>query len=138
MNEKWIETKEYRGPAYVPVVDYDAWRVAIMRYCDDLLVDNLCYMQKHDETDEVFVLLEGKCILYAAGEGETLEEIEGIDLEPLKVYNVKKGIWHTHALSEDATVLIVENRDTDDSNSPRLDMNSEEKEALIRISKELW
>lgn len=44
--------------------------------------------------------------------------IQCVTLEPLKCYNVKKGVWHTHTLEKDSSVLIVENRNTCDDNSP--------------------
>lgn len=40
-------------------------------------------------------------------------------MEPYKVYNVKKGLWHHIVVSEDASVLIVENCDTTDENSEK-------------------
>ncbi|MDO8752546.1 MAG: hypothetical protein Q7J80_01525, partial [Anaerolineales bacterium] len=41
-----------------------------------------------------------------------------LDMELYKLYNVKKGVWHSHTFSEDARVLIVENRDAVVENSP--------------------
>ena len=46
-----------------------------------------------------------------------------LQLEPGKIYNVKKGVWHTHTLSQDAKVLVVENRDTTYDNSPFTSLN---------------
>ncbi len=31
-NEKLLEEREYTGEGYSPVVDYGAWRVAILNY----------------------------------------------------------------------------------------------------------
>ena len=52
--------------------------------------------------------------------GDRVDAIRAIDMEPLKLYNVKRSAWHTHTLSEDATVLIVENCDTVAANSPQV------------------
>ena len=65
-----LEIRSYTGEGYLPLIDFGAWRVAILRYIDELLPERLTHMQRHDETDEVFVLLAGRCILYL-GEGAT-------------------------------------------------------------------
>jgi mannose-6-phosphate isomerase-like protein (cupin superfamily) len=118
MKKEWIEVSSYQGEGYLPMIDYGTWRVAILRYCEELEVQNLATMQKHDETDEVFILLEGNCVLFTGGNQNSIGEIDAIAMEPLQLYNVKKGTWHTHTLDHAATVLIVENRDTCDMNSP--------------------
>ena len=50
-----------------------------------------------------------------------------------KLYNVKKGVWHTHTLDKDGTVLIVENQDTNDDNSPTKSMSLEQLEQLDKV-----
>lgn len=122
-----IEVREFHEEGYKPVVDYMEWRVAILNYCEELEIDNIETMQKHMETDEVFVLLEGNCTLFTAGNGDSLGEIQSWPMEPLKIYNVKKGVWHTHTLTENTSVLIVENRTTSDLNSPIIKMAEKER-----------
>lgn len=117
--EHLLEIHDCEGTGYQPLIDYDKWRVAILRYCDELLPERIFAMQRHNETDEVFVLLEGRCILFLAEGKDTIESIIGIDLEPQKIYNVKRCVWHSHTLNNDASVLIVENRDTTAQNSPK-------------------
>ena len=90
MDKNLLEITGYDGEGYVPLIDYSHWRVAELRYCEELEVDKLKDMQKHNETDEVFVLLEGDFTLFLGGNGEHIGEIEAIKLEPLKLYNVKK------------------------------------------------
>lgn len=130
-----LEVKEYLGEGYKPVVDYGMWRVAILNYHPELEPDALDTMQRHDETDEVFVLLSGHCILFIGEEDGT---IHAVDLQPQKAYNVKKGVWHTHTLSQDATVLIVENRDTTEDNSPKQTLTSEQCLKIMKQTKQLW
>jgi hypothetical protein len=59
-------------------------------------------------------------------------------MEPLKLYNIKKSCWHTHTLSEDASVLIVENMDTTLQNSPEIKLNPSQKELLVALTRKLW
>ena len=70
MDKNLLEITGYDGEGYVPLIDYSHWRVAELRYCEELEVDKLKDMQKHDETDEVFVLLEGDFTLFLGGNGE--------------------------------------------------------------------
>jgi mannose-6-phosphate isomerase-like protein (cupin superfamily) len=137
MNEQLVEIRSYEGPGYRPLVDFQTWRVALLRFVDDLRPENLRQMQRHDETDEVFVLMEGRCILFI-GEGEPVRRVHALDLQPKKIYNVRKGVWHTHTLSQDANVLIVENCDTSLENSPFTDLTPTQKEEIVAETNRLW
>ncbi len=133
MLDKLLEVKAYTEEGYAPVIDYESWRVAVLNYCEELLPENITRMQRHDETDEVFVLLNGSFILYI-GEGHaTVESIHAVKLEPLKCYNVKKGVWHTHTLTKGSSVLIIENRDTSAANSPEIFLSKEQRKILIEL-----
>jgi hypothetical protein len=132
------EVREYKKEGYRPVVDYGAWRVAILNYSDSLLPENLTTMQRHNATDEVFVLLRGGCILFIGDGGQHVTDIYAEDLQPLKIYNVKKSVWHTHTLSSDAMVLVVENCDTSFDNSPFCPLNDQQQQMIIHMTRKLW
>ncbi len=142
MDEKLIEIREYSGAGYRPLVDYGAWRVAILNYIDEIHPTRNQQMERHNETDEVFVLLKGQAILFA-GEGE--KEVETIYAQPMeigKIYNVKRSVWHTITMSPDASVLITENRDTSESNSDYAPLTAEQRrflqEVAHRFCPDLW
>ena len=84
-------------------------------------------------TDEVFVLINGSCNLYSAGTGETPGVIEQAPMEKHKAYNVKKGVWHAHTLSEDAEILIVENQNTSEENSPIYPISDKMRKKIIEL-----
>lgn len=136
--ESLLEIREYTEVGYRPLVDYGEWRVAVLNYIDELLPQNLHAMQRHELTDEVFVLLAGHCILYLGQGDAAVEAIYAQDLEPFKIYNVKRSAWHTHTLSEDARLLIVENCDTANENSPFIPLNAEQQAEIVRLRDELW
>ena len=138
INESLLQVAEYTGEGYLPLIDYADWRVAILRYIDELLPQNIARMERHNETDEVFVLLAGRCILFIGEGDEQISEIYGQDMEPLKLYNIKRGRWHTHTLSQDATVLIVENRDTSPANSGEVILDAQQRTRLIELTNLLW
>jgi hypothetical protein len=138
IDEKLLEVHSYEGTGYKPLIDYDKWRVASLRYCDELLPERIDKMQRHNETDEVFVLLEGRCILFIGEGNNTITSITGIDLESRKICNVKRGVWHSHTLSTDASVLVVENCDTTIQNSPKTPLNDTQRRQIVDITHELW
>jgi mannose-6-phosphate isomerase-like protein (cupin superfamily) len=127
IDSRLVEISEYTGEGYRPLVDYGEWRVAILRYIDELAPENITFLERHNETDEVFVLLEGRCTLLI-GDGE---EIHAVKMEPYKVYNVKRGVYHSHTLSKDAIVLVVENCDTGAWNSDRMSLGEEQRERTL-------
>lgn len=136
--ETLLEIHQFAEEGYQPLIDYGEWRVAFLRYIDELLPENISKMQRHDETDEVFVLLDGRCILYIGEGDEQITQIHALDMESLKLYNMKQSCWHTHTLSEGSTVLIVENRDTADHNSPEIDLNPEQMAKLVKLRYKFW
>jgi len=138
INKNLLEIREYTGKGYSPVVDFEEWRVAILNYSDDLLPENLTKMQRHNETDEVFVLLRGRCILFLGEGHETVSSVYGEDMALFKIYNVKQSAWHTHTLSRDAMVLIVENRDTTYDNSPFCALTHKQHESILHLTASLW
>jgi len=138
MNPNLLEITDYTGEGYRPLIDYGQWRVAILRYIDELLPENIGKMQKHNETDEVFVLLSGRCLLFLGEGDDAVGAIHAADMQPLQLYNVKRGAWHTHVLDEAATVLIVENRDTSLANSPEIELTADQRRQLIALTRECW
>lgn len=134
LGEELLEVREHLGAGYQPLVDFASWRVAILNFAEDLRVENITRMQRHNETDEVFVLLKGCCILFIGEGAETVTAIHARQLQPGKLYNVRKGVWHHHTLSEDAMVLVVENRDTTYDNSPFCALTGAQQEEIRRLT----
>ena len=134
MDHRLMEILQYTREGYSPVVDFGSWRVAVLNYIDELLPQNITKMQKHRDTDEVFVLLKGECLLYI-GEGDAeATHIMAQKMEPYKMYNIKQNTWHTHTLSKEAMVLIIENRDTANANSPEIALDEKQRRELIQMA----
>jgi hypothetical protein len=133
--DELIEETHFTGEGYKPLVDFGEWRVAVLRFIDELLPERIDSMDAHQETDEVFILVEGKCVLFAGRvEGGEITDVSSIAMEPNKVYNVRRGVFHTHTLSKDAHVIIVENRDTTVDNTERLYLREEHKKEIRMLS----
>lgn len=138
ISENLIEIRDYTGEGYRPIIDYGAWRVAILRYHPELEPAAIHNMQRHDETDEVFVLLAGHCILFLGEGSDEILTVHAINMQPFKAYNIKRGVWHTHTLDHNAMVLIVENQDTVDANSPTRSLNPEQRSEIIEQTRRIW
>ena len=133
-----LEIRTYDGAGYRPMVDFGAWRVALLNYSPELEPEQLTRMQRHNETDEVFVLLQGRCLLFTGEGGAKVSRLFACDLQPNRLYNVKRGVWHTHTLSRDAKVLVVENRDTTYDNSPFVALDPDQHNTLLHLVRKLW
>lgn len=135
MDGKGVSKHMHKGKSYLPLVDYKTWRVAVLREDDTLTPRTITFLERHDASDEVFVLLEGTCLLFwTEQERLGLEDMRAEILEPGVVYNVACGTWHSTALTEGTQVLIVENADTDDNNSQYLSLSQEQREHLERLA----
>lgn len=133
-----LEIYESQNPGFVPVVDSGQWRAAFLNFEPDLLPKNLKELQRHNESDEVFVLLSGRCILFIGGEESSVSHIYAQELEPYKMYKVRRRVWHTQALSPGTKLLIVENRNTSPLNSPRTKITPEQWLEILDLTRSIW
>jgi ureidoglycolate hydrolase len=133
MDERLLEIRQFSGKGYQPLIDFATWRVAILRWEDTSPPGNIESMERHTQTDEVFVLLEGQATIILGGKSERVDSILPQKLEPCKLYNVKKNTWHTVFLSCDVSILIVENRDTGVENSEYCQLTEEQKKEILAL-----
>ncbi|PKK91580.1 MAG: hypothetical protein CVV62_00905 [Tenericutes bacterium HGW-Tenericutes-7] len=128
---KYYDIYDFNGIGYEKLFHHRDWRVAVLNYIDELEIDALKYMEAHNLTDEVFVLLEGSCHLFFAEViHDEIKSICALNLEKHKVYKIPAGIFHTHTLSHDAKLLIIEEENTSDQNSPRIYLTEQDKEMI--------
>ncbi len=80
-------------------------------------------MKRHNDTDEVFVLLKGNATLYTRE--ELGAECEITKLEPLTAYTVKASTWHHLAVSEDAALFVTESGALDPKKTDTADVSGE-------------
>jgi ureidoglycolate hydrolase len=130
MDATLLETRNYHGEGFKPLIDYGEWRVAILRFLDGLQPDRIDSMERHTETDEVFVLLCGRGVLMIGGNGKQVDRIRPQVMKSEEVYNVKRNAWHTILLSRDASVLLVENNDTGDLNTEHTSLSTEHRSSI--------
>lgn len=127
MNQKLIEIKNFDKEGFMPLVSFGGWRVAALRFLDELKPENIKSMERHLETDEVFVLVKGSGMLLIGGNHEKPEGIQSFIMKIGEVYNIKLNTWHTISLSNDAHVILVENENTNSNNSEIVILNEKDK-----------
>jgi ureidoglycolate hydrolase len=131
MDENVLEIKEYRGEGYRPLINFGAWRVAILRWIETTQPEKITYMERHTQTDEVFILLQGQATLILGENGPIVTGLQRQVMESGKLYNVRQNAWHSVIMSRDATILIVENLDTGESNSEYYQLTEMQKSEII-------
>lgn len=115
MNSEYLEITEHKEPGFKPLVIYEGWRAAILN--DDpskYRRDTMAQFERHNLTDEVFVLLSGHCtLLIGDGKGDdSIGNVTPVPMEPQKLYNVRRGVWHNLLGEEGMVLFVVENSNT--------------------------
>ena len=102
-----IEKYTFNGNDFKSVLQFEGWKIGLLRYSERF--SSFKVLERHLLTDEAFILLLGSAVLYT--------ETEQIEMEKGVVYNVPKGEYHHIVVSEDATVMVVENSNTSEDNT---------------------
>jgi mannose-6-phosphate isomerase-like protein (cupin superfamily) len=132
----FYEVQRYEGSGYKPLISFGAWRVAILRFLDELKPERISSMERHLSTDEVFILIQGKALLFIGGNNFKVDEIHPVEIHIGEVCDVKKATWHTLVLSEDAQIIIVENDDTNVENSEIIQLHEKSRSIICEIAKD--
>jgi len=122
-----LEIHKWDGQGFKPLVTYGEWLVALMNWEQRFDLNEIGEVERHNVTDEVFVLIEGRSILYVIED----EKLRSVDMEPAVIYNVAAGTWHNVVGTKEAKWLIVENNNTSYNNTEFRQLNTKEMDDLI-------
>jgi ureidoglycolate hydrolase len=113
-----IMSWEYGAEGLKRVYENSKWMVGIKNWKPANDVANIDCLERHNETDELFILLAGSCVLLAANEkaGGGLALL-ATRMEPGKVYNIPRTLWHNTVTSKDVKLILVEDSSTGAKNS---------------------
>ncbi len=103
-----LEIHQYDGVGYQPLVFSDGWQAALLNWEPLFDLAHAGEIERHNQTDEVFVLWRGRALIFVS-DGERLQAEE---MKTGAIYNVPRGVWHNLLASRDASWIIVENRGT--------------------------
>lgn len=102
---------------FLPVIVTGGWRVAVLRQCAGVMPGDIRRVERHNETDEVFILTLGRADLIILEEKGNTHRPYVIHMEPNVAYNVKRSVWHHVNLSADGHIFLFEKADTSTGNS---------------------
>ena len=117
MKQFGVEIHSCEESGFSPLVFFNGWRVAMLNHQPSQERGKVPFVERHHQTDEVFVLLQGPATLLLAGYGEEPGDIEELAIESGKLYNVPCDLWHAVLTQPQSKLLIVENADTGEANS---------------------
>ncbi|WP_223551905.1 hypothetical protein [Aestuariivivens sp. NBU2969] len=106
-----LESYNICEKGFTPFLVDDGWQVAQLNYIATQHIDKIDKVEVHQQTDEVFILLEGKATLIVLNKDDKLSFSAHIML-PQVTYNIPKGLWHNIAMEKGSKVLIVEKSNT--------------------------
>ena len=112
-----IEIKTTEEEGYHSLIYSAGWRTALLRDAPRFRREHIHTLQRHNTSDELFVLLSGTCTLLVGDGGETSGTIYSIEMAPCRLYNVRRGVWHNCATNAGTVLLIVENADVSPENT---------------------
>ena len=95
------------------VVMNERFKCAFITHSPYYAFGKVDHMKRHNNTDEIFVLLSGRAVMLTMEDGK----ISFQELEQGNAYNVQKSTWHYLAVTEDACVFVAEASDTSDLNT---------------------
>jgi hypothetical protein len=128
--KRGLEMYQWEGEGYQPLVFFDNWQVAVLNWEPIFDLKNLGEIERHNSTDEVFVLLKGKAVLFTlTADGRISVE----DMHANKIYNVTQGSWHNLIATRDCRWIIVENRDTHLHDTEYRQLDEDERELLLAL-----
>ncbi len=105
MEDQLLEIREYQGEGYQPLIDFGAWRVAILRWEPGSLAEEIECMERHTQTDEVFVLLEGWATLLIGGNQGKVDDIQAEVMASGKLYQ-RETEYLAHCLAQPGCINI--------------------------------
>ncbi len=116
----------FEGEGMTRVFENEKWMAGIKNWNPMNDIKNINNLERHNETDELFILLSGRCTLLYANETEKGLDIRAVDMEPLKVYNIPRSLWHNTVTEKDTKLALIEDSSTGSANSDNLDLTAEQ------------
>ena len=132
MADRLVEIGTYLGNGYESVIRYGGWRAAYLNNTTDE-ISYPTYFERHTQSAELFVLVEGRGKLLLSPDGE--HDFEAVDMEPLMMYNVPPTSFHATVTEPGCRLLIVENSDVSKQNSEYRDLNEAQKAHIRDIAR---
>ena len=113
---------EFNGEGMQREFENEKWTVGIKNWKPANDVTGIDCLERHNKTDELFVLVEGSCTLVYANETEGGLEFGAVKMEKDKVYNIPATLWHNTITCKDTKMILIEDSNTSMENSDILNL----------------
>ena len=133
MEKQKILEYAYEGEGMTRVFENEKWMVGVKNWKPMNDIANINCLERHNETDELFILLQGRCTLLYANETENGLEIGAVPMKPLKVYNIPRSLWHNTVTERDTKLALIEDSSTGPANSDNYDLSAEQIAEVHRL-----
>ena len=130
-----ILSYEFTGEGMQRVFENEKWTVGIKNWkpANDITgIDNL---ERHNLTDELFILLAGACTLISAEEENGVLKFRKTVMEPYKVYNIPATLWHNTITQKDTKMALIEDSNTCMDNSDIYQLSPEQIAEIQALAK---
>lgn len=121
-----IESYAFDGEGMQRIYENAKWTVGVKNWKPANDITNLNCLERHNLTDELFVLLEGSCTLIFANEGASGLALEAVKMEKGKVYNIPQSLWHNTVTEKSTKMILIEDSNTSGANSDIIDLTAEQ------------
>jgi hypothetical protein len=115
--EDLLEMGQYFAEGYKPVLDFEGWRVAMLRYGEFVNVKTLHQVERHRETNEVFILTAGEADLILCSGGAVPDNVHILPMQQNVAYNIPVDGWHHVIMRQDAHIILFEKTNTSKENT---------------------
>lgn len=123
----------FDGAGMQRVYENEKWTVGIKNWKPQNDITGIDCLERHNQTDELFVLVEGSCTLLYANEVDGGLELGTVAMEKNKVYNIPKSLWHNTITCQDTKMILIEDSNTSMDNSEIRNLTAEEIELVKKL-----
>lgn len=124
----------FSGEGMQRVFENEKWTVGIKNWKPANDVTGIDCLERHNQTDELFVLVAGNCTLIYANEKDGGLEFGAVKMEPNKVYNIPATLWHNTITQKDTKMILIEDSNTSMDNSDILSLDATQIEKVRSLA----
>lgn len=121
-----ILNESFDGEGMQRVYENDKWTVGLKNWKPANDITGITNLERHNKTDELFVLLKGTCTLVYANPVKDGLDFKAVEMEQNKVYNIPASLWHNTITSKDTKLVLIEDSSTSMDNTDILELNEDQ------------
>jgi hypothetical protein len=124
-----IYLKQHDGEGLARVYENNAWMVGLKNYKPANDAALFTEIERHRQSDELFLLLAGSCVLLSAFEEKGSLRFEAHAMKTGALYVIPSSLWHTTITKPGSKLALVEDPGTGAANSDVRSLSAVQREA---------